>query len=149
MVQPQYTILFSNRQEKRRTIWKSKNRFIGILSKKDADLTFRSVFDFVNCKDFTSFMLECQSKKCNVLFYDENIFFDFKKEGPSETFKRQMRVALLTFILESIPAIAEDYLAYFKKYAGWKSDKTFTPTLIEKKERLDRETWLDEQANIM
>ena len=94
-------------------------------------------------------MLECQSKKCNVLFYDENIFFDFKKEGPSETFKRQMRVALLTFILESIPAIAEDYLAYFKKYAGWKSDKTFTPTLIEKKERLDRKTWLDEQANIM
>ena len=42
--------------------------------KKDADLTFRSVFDFVNCKDFTSFMLECQSKRCNVLFYDENIF---------------------------------------------------------------------------
>lgn len=117
--------------------------------KKDADLTFCSVFDFVNCKDFTSFMLECQSKKCNVLFYDENIFFDFKKEGPSETFKRQMRVALLTFILESIPAIAEDYLAYFKKYAGWKSDKTFTPTLIEKKERLNRETWLDEQANII
>jgi hypothetical protein len=34
MVQPQYTILFSNRQEKRRTTWKSKNRFIGILSKK-------------------------------------------------------------------------------------------------------------------
>ena len=117
--------------------------------KKDADLTFRSVFDFVNCKDFTSFMLECQSKRCNVLFYDENIFFDFRKEGPSETFKRQMRVALLTFILESIPAIAEDYLAYFKKYAGWKSDKTFTPTLIEKKEKLNRETWLDEQANIM
>ena len=79
-------------------------------------------------------MLECQSKRCNVLFYDENIFFDFRKEGPSETFKRQMRVALLTFILESIPAIAEDYLAYFKKYAGWKSDKTFTPTLIERKD---------------
>ena len=34
MVQPQYTILFSKSQEKRRTTWKSKNRFIGISSKK-------------------------------------------------------------------------------------------------------------------
>ena len=81
-------------------------------------------------------MLECQSKRCNVLFYDENIFFDFKKEGPSETFKRQMRVALLTFILESIPAIAEDYLAYFKKYAGWK-DLTAKRGLMSKRTLFD------------
>lgn len=66
--------------------------------KKDADLTFRSVFDFVNCKDFTSFMLECQSKKCNVVFYDENISVPLSLVVVREVLQKYPLVLLLLLL---------------------------------------------------